>query len=218
MDPQTPHPLELAKTHHSHNEGNNHLGLCLGSFFCFLVSFLFIGVLIIAALAIFIVFDVRPKKPTFALQAIRLNTFKLDANSSDGVFVSSELSLSLVACNPNKFGIHYNASRLDVVYEGIDAGVIMIHRFYQPANSSNQRLCMHVVFENLNLSQDGGLLLKIPSNGTVVEFRIVGNVLAQAQVLNVLLPRIKVSQNFGGNSNYCLPCVVKFFYRPFWLL
>ncbi|URE34106.1 Late embryogenesis abundant protein [Musa troglodytarum] len=96
-----------------------------GRSYCF--PLLFLSLALIAAAVLIIIFVLKPKKPSFHLHAIQLDSS--DAAFSKGVNVSSAIaSLLLVAHNPNKLGIRYSSTELGLVYDSSNMGLIKAHR------------------------------------------------------------------------------------------
>ncbi|KAL8122744.1 hypothetical protein AgCh_010938 [Apium graveolens] len=51
-----------------------------------------------------VIFVVKPQKPIFSLRTVSLDSYKLDVYSNSTLYVSSVVSLSFNAQNPNKIG------------------------------------------------------------------------------------------------------------------
>lgn len=153
---------------------------------CCLLSFLLVSLALLSTATLLILLVLKPKKPIFHLRSIQLHSFKLDAsNLSKGVSVSSSMaSLLFITQNPNKLGIGYSPSEFGVLYETIPIGAVEVPAFYQPAQSKNASVLMHVSIKHFNITDLIG--------GSHVEMQILGIIGVQLHVLNFPLPRIKV--------------------------
>ncbi|KAJ8621270.1 hypothetical protein MRB53_029799 [Persea americana] len=160
--------------------------------------------MVLGAAALIIVFVLRPRKPTFALQALRLDSLRLNTTNGSSIYASSVFSLLFNAQNPNKVGIRYSPSQLCVLYRGIPVGVAKLPEFYQPAHSKNVSVQTQVMFDRVNVSQ---IIHGDPSKGytgkSLVTIRVTGDIKALVRVLHVTLPKIKVA----------LDCMIGFDYR-----
>ncbi|XP_077230238.1 uncharacterized protein LOC143863460 [Tasmannia lanceolata] len=170
----------------------------------FLCLYLLLGVAAVGALAFSVVFILRPRKPIFSLQALRLDSFNLDSSSGSHVYVSSVVSLVLNAQNPNKVGLSYSSSHLEVIYKGLKVGDVEVPKFYQPAHSKNVSLQTQVVLERVNLSQiDVSLQTQgSSSDKSTIGIRIVGDIKARIHMLHLTLPKIKVALDCEINVDY----------------
>ncbi|KAK1358557.1 hypothetical protein POM88_051813 [Heracleum sosnowskyi] len=107
-------------------------------FFLFLIVIILITAM--GTLTLMVIFVVKPQKPIFSLQTVSLDSYKLDVYSNSTLYVSSVVSLSLNAQNPNKIGMKYSRSRMHIFSEDIIIGSIRVPEFYQPAHSTNIRI------------------------------------------------------------------------------
>ncbi|XP_028064305.1 uncharacterized protein LOC114267466 [Camellia sinensis] len=162
---------------------------------CFFVFiFLFFTAATLGAITLIIFFVLKPREPVFSLQTIKLDAYKLDTNSNSMLFVSSVISLTLNAQNPNKVGIKYSRSRLHVLHEGLPIGEIKVPNFYQPAHSTNVSVRARVLFQCVNVSE---LIYGDSSEDDtmkgIVKMKLVGDIAAHVQVLHITLPKFKVA-------------------------
>ncbi|KAK2970017.1 hypothetical protein RJ640_008357 [Escallonia rubra] len=119
------------------------------------------------------------------------------------LFISSVISLTLNAVNPNKVGIRYSHSRLRVFNEGLVIGMIRIPSFYQPAHSKNVSVQTRVLFQCVNASQIlSGVPQQHDSAGTIAKTRILGDIRARVQVLQTTLPKFKVGLDCEVDIDY----------------
>ncbi|KAE7998981.1 hypothetical protein FH972_003470 [Carpinus fangiana] len=166
----------------------------------FLLIFL---LFILLALLIFI-FLLKPEKPIFSFQTIRLDWYKMDVYSGSVLFVSSVITLTLNAQNPNKVGLRYSPSRLNVYYEGLPIGVIRVPGFFQPAHSNNVSVRARVLFHCVNVSQlvAGASLQDGSRKKDIIQMNILGDVRAQLWVFHMTLFKIKVALDCDINIDY----------------
>lgn len=160
----------------------------------FLFLFLLVGATVLSAVAVLIVFVLRPRKPVFALQALRLESLRLNTSGGgSNAYASSVFYLVFNAENPNKVGIRYSPSQLCVLYRGIPVGAAEVPEFYQPAHSKNVSVQTRATFDRVNVSQ---IASRDPSKGhtgnSLVMIRVTGDIKALVRILHVTLPRIKV--------------------------
>lgn len=154
-------------------------------------------VLAVGMATIIVIFLLKPEKPVFSFQSIRMDWYELDAYSGSVLFVSSVLTLTLNAQNPNKVGLRYSPSRLSVYHEGLPIGAIRVPGFFQPAHSNNVSVRTRVLFHCVNLSQ-------IVAGKDIIEMNILGDVRAQLWVFHMTLLRMKVCRvsRFGKIKLY----------------
>ncbi|XP_068663054.1 NDR1/HIN1-like protein 6 [Aristolochia californica] len=165
--------------------------------FCyFLCLFLLIGVAIAGAVLFLIIFYLKPRKPVFSLQALRVNSFALNSTSTSTVYVSSVVLFAFLAENPNKIGIKYSPSEIYFLYGGIPVGVAHVPKFYQPAHSKNVSVQSELVLQNVNLTQMATAM------DPVLEFRIAGDIRARFCLLRLTLPVIKVALDCQIDIDY----------------
>ncbi|KAL6010535.1 hypothetical protein ACLOJK_000969 [Asimina triloba] len=169
---------------------------------CFVLLFLFIIITLLGVVALVAVLALRPRKPIFALQALRVESLKINTSKgSDSSHVSAVLELLLNAENPNKVGLRYSPSKLLVLYEGVPVGAAYIPDFYQPAHSKNVSVQARVVLEHVSLGQIARG--RLPNGGDQAVVRIVGDITTHVHAWHVTLAKIKVA----------LDCEVKIDYR-----
>lgn len=121
---------------------------------CFFL-FVFVIILITAmgTITLMVIFVLKPQKPIFSPRTVSLDSYKLDVYSNSTLFVSSVVSLSLNAQNPNKIGIKYSRTRMHIFSEDIIIGRIRVPEFYQPAHSTNVSVPTRVLFHCVNIIQ-----------------------------------------------------------------
>lgn len=159
----------------------------------FLVIFLLFIVLTLGVATILVIFILKPQKPVFTFQTISLDWYNLDTYSDSFLFVSSVITLTLNAQNPNKFGLRYGSTRLGLYFEGLPIGVIRVPGFIQPAHSNNVSVPTRVLFDCVNVSQivDGASLHDGPRKD-MIQMNILGDVRAQLLVHHMAFLKIKV--------------------------
>ncbi|XP_031106854.1 uncharacterized protein LOC116011434 isoform X1 [Ipomoea triloba] len=160
-------------------------------FSLFLSLFLLAITLTLGSTALILVFILKPHQPVFSLQAIRLDSYNLDVSNST-LFFSSVFSLTLIAGNPNKFGVGYGPTVLHLLYQSEDIGMVIVHGFYQPAHSQNLTFETEALFHCVNVSE---ILSGISRNSGNDPFQasIVGDVVAQVRLLHFHLPKVKLA-------------------------
>lgn len=174
----------------------------------FLLIFLLFIVLTIGVSTLIVIFLLKPQKPVFSFQTISLDWYNLDAHSGSVLFVSSVITLTLNAQNPNKFGLRYSPSRLSIYYKGLPIGVIRVPGFIQPAHSSNVSVPTRVLFECVNVSQIvAGASLQDGSKKDMINMNILGDVKAQLWVFHMAFLKIKVcsASHFAKIKLYSWP-------------
>lgn len=159
----------------------------------FFFLFIFLIISVVGVLILCIVFVLKPKVPSFSLQKVDVESYKLDV-SSKNLVVSSVLSLNLKADNPNKVGLSFEASRFYILSQGLVVGLIRIPQFHQPPSSQNVSVQTRVLFESINVSEimDRSLRKYQSSNGAFDDIRILGDIAAKVRIFNFVLPKIKV--------------------------
>ncbi|KAL8466413.1 hypothetical protein ACS0TY_035492 [Phlomoides rotata] len=159
----------------------------------FLLIFVFMAVFVIGVPLLCLVLILKPKMPTFSLETINVESYKLDI-SSQNLVVSSVSSLNLRADNPNKVGLSFDSSRFHVLSQGLVVGLIRLPPFHQPPLSKNVSVKMRILFECVNITDImySSLRRDDSSNG-VFGIRILGYVRAQLHIFHVTLPKIKVA-------------------------
>ncbi|KAG6510052.1 hypothetical protein ZIOFF_028060 [Zingiber officinale] len=101
---------------------------------------------------------------------------------------------------PNKVGIRYEATALDVMYHGVPLGVATVSGFEQPAH--NSRLVQtHVAVDRFNVLQADALnLVRDAAINDRVDLRLTGNVAAKILLLGISTPRVQVIRLFRSKS------------------
>ncbi|XVF27134.1 hypothetical protein REPUB_Repub14bG0080400 [Reevesia pubescens] len=121
---------------------------------CFFLSVYLLTIVATVGLGgLIVVFVLKPQKPLFDIQTIRLDAYQLNVYSNSTLFVSSVASLVLNASNPNKIGLRYSPSRFQLYLEGLPIAVIRVPEFFQPAHSNNISLRTRVLVPCVNVSQ-----------------------------------------------------------------
>lgn len=161
-----------------------------GSGRCSCFPCLFLSLALAAAVILIVIFVLKPKRPSFHLHAVQLGS--PEAPFSKGVNDSSAMvSLLFVAQNPNMFDIRFGSSELGLVYGSNNMGLIKVPTFFQPAQSTNISVLVHVFFEVMDLGEIVNEMQSLAS--PEVEVRIFGAIKAWPHVLNFALPKIKVT-------------------------
>lgn len=160
---------------------------------CFFLTFVLLIVLVLGLTALVIFVVLKPQKPLFSIQTAKIESYRLDMEPKKDLFVSSFLSLTLNASNPNRVGITYGTSRLHVLVNGLVIGMIRIPQFHQPPQSKNISVQAQVIFECVNVSEltSGNFMDENSKNG-LFQIRILGDIKAQVRILRVTLPKLKV--------------------------
>lgn len=164
----------------------------------FLVLFLLFLLALPGITVLVTVLILHPQKPIFSIQAVKVESYKLDVESEKQIFVSSLLSLNLTAVNPNKVGISYGTSRLHILDQddGMTVGMLRVPRFHQPPKSKDINVAAQVIFGCLNLTKIlSGKLLQQPdtaNKNSLSQMRILGDVKAQVRLFHLPLPNFKV--------------------------
>lgn len=158
-------------------------------FFLFLtVIFLIIAM---GTLTLMVIFVVKPQKPIYSLRTVSLDSYKLDVYSNSTLYVSSVVSLSFNAQNPNKIGMKFSRARMHIFSEDIIIGSLRVPEFYQPAHSTNVSVPTRVLFHCVNISQILSSVSDVSSHA-LAKIRILGDVKARIQVFHITLPMVKV--------------------------
>ncbi|XP_074587721.1 uncharacterized protein LOC141843561 [Curcuma longa] len=185
---------------------------------CCLFLLLILLSLLAVAVALVVVLVLKPKKPQFDLQQVSVQYVLVAPSSpsaatsafgSDGAggvqpvaaagaqptaaYLSLNITLLFTANNPNKVGIRYDATALDVMYRGVPLGVAAVPAFEQPAQS--RRLVETRVFvDHFNVLQGNALdLVRDASLNDRVDLRLTGDVAARILVLGISSPRVRAS-------------------------
>ena len=90
-------------------------------------------------MALVVVLVVKPRRPQFDLNQVSVQYLLVApppaAASPAGAYLSLNITLLFTAVNPNKVGIRYGATALDVMYHGVPLGVAAVLGFEQPASA-----------------------------------------------------------------------------------
>lgn len=154
----------------------------------FLFVFVIIFITAMGTLTLMVIFVLKPQSPIFSLRTVSLDSYILDVYTNSTLSVSSVVSLSLNAQNPNKIGIKYSRSRMHIFSEDTIIGLIRVPEFYQPAHSTNVSVPTRVLFHCVNMSR----VLSGVSSHTIAKIRIIGDIKARIQVFHITLPKVKV--------------------------
>lgn len=159
----------------------------------FLFLFIFFIFVLLGIATLIIVFILKPKSPVFSLQKASLDFYELNSYLDSTLFVSSVITLTLNAQNPNKVGIRYSSSRLHIYHEGLPIGTIRVPGFLQPAHSYDMTVPTRILFECVNV---GHILaeasLKEDSKKNIIQMKILGDIKAHLLAFQITLLKIKV--------------------------
>ncbi|CAI9114487.1 OLC1v1015220C1 [Oldenlandia corymbosa var. corymbosa] len=177
----------------------------------FFLSFILLIILFLGLISFIIFVIVKPKKPLFTIQKTDIESYKLDVmldhqsnNNNNQIFLSSLVSFTLNASNPNKFGISYTSSRLHVLegQNGTVIGMIKIPRFHQPPHSKNTSLPTQVILQCLNVNE-----IMAPTPTTLADdkkkedvsqvMRILGDIGVRIRVFRINLPKLRIAVDCG---------------------
>ncbi|CAL9090834.1 unnamed protein product [Musa textilis] len=174
---------------------------------CLFLLLTFLALLAVAiALVVVVVLVLKPKKPQFDLQQVVVQyllvapaasaigaTVGGGGASSPAAYLSLNITLLLMADNPNKVGIRYEAAALDVMYRGLPLGVATVPGFEQPARS--RRLVQtRVAVDRFNVIQSDALnLVRDAALNDRVDLRLTGDVAAKILLLGISTPRVQAS-------------------------
>ncbi|KAG9457613.1 hypothetical protein H6P81_002121 [Aristolochia fimbriata] len=196
-DPQSSDQFESSKKYQSPECPADRAPLFSLERFCyFLCLFLLIGVAVVGAILFLVLFFLKPRKPVFSLQALRVNSFAVNSTPTSIVYVSSVVSVAFLAENPNKVGIKYSPSEIYFLYGGLPVGVARVPEFYQPAHSRNVSVQTELVLQNVNLTRMATGL------DPVLEFQVAGDIRARFCFLRLTLPVIKVALDCQIDVDY----------------
>lgn len=166
--------------------------------FCFFLLLLVIAIIVASGtLVSIVIFVLKPQTPIFSVQTLSLDAYRLHEFSNSTLFVSSVLSLSLNAQNPNKVGIRYSSSRLRILNEGIVIGLIRVPQFYQPPHSTNISVATRVLVECVNVTQIASAIsfssqAKDDTDHSIGKMRVSGDIKAYVRLFHLTLPKLKV--------------------------
>ncbi|XP_030490925.2 NDR1/HIN1-like protein 10 [Cannabis sativa] len=160
----------------------------------FLFLFIFFVLLLIGIAALIIAFVIKPKSPIFSLQSVKLDLYELNPHLGSTLFISSVITLTLSAQNPNKVGIRYSPSRLHVYHEGLSIGTIRVPGFLQPAHSYNMTVPTRILFQSVNVSHIFDVAsMQEDSKKNMIQMKIMGDVKTHLLAFHVTLLKIKVA-------------------------
>ncbi|XP_007216171.2 uncharacterized protein LOC18783839 [Prunus persica] len=169
----------------------------------FLLLFVTLAIVFLGVAALIVIFIMKPQRPVFSLETVSLDLYTLEAYSDSTLFLSSAITLTLNAQNPNKVGIWYSPSHLEVLDGGLSIGTIRIPGFLQPAHSSNVSVEIRVLFPCLNVSQIvAEASLQDDSRKNMFQMKIVGDVGAHLWVFHIILLKIKVALECDISIDY----------------
>ncbi|KAI3759804.1 hypothetical protein L6452_07873 [Arctium lappa] len=155
---------------------------------CFWFLLLITSLLIlISVFFLLIIFVLKPRRPIFSFQTMNIVSYKFDVSDSSTLFVSLVASVTLIAQNPNRIGIKYDFSRLEIINEGLVIGLIRTPEFYQPARSHNVSVKLNLVFECLDITT-----IMSGVDASNLSIKVLGDIGVRLRVLQIKLPKIKV--------------------------
>ncbi|XP_062087927.1 NDR1/HIN1-like protein 10 [Humulus lupulus] len=160
----------------------------------FLFLFIFFILVLVGIATLIIVFVIKPKSPVFSLQSVRLDLYELNPYLGSTLFISSVITLTLNAQNPNKVGIRYSPSQLHVYHEGLPIGSIRVPGFLQPACSYNMTVPTRVLFQSVNVSHILAVAsMQENSKKNMIQMKIMGDVKTHLLAFHITLLKIKVA-------------------------
>ncbi|XP_020519679.1 uncharacterized protein LOC110006795 isoform X2 [Amborella trichopoda] len=161
--------------------------------FCFFFLLLFLLLIILGAFVAIVVFLLKPKRPQFSMDSFSLDSYTLEAKSSSDICFSSNLSLGIIARNPNMVGIKYGPSEFSILFQGLPIGVAKIPAFYQHAHSEKMHVHSQVVLHHLNLHKMfiKGFMEEF-SKGHLVDWRLVGDIEAGLRLWGLTFPKVAI--------------------------
>ncbi|CAI9280891.1 unnamed protein product [Lactuca saligna] len=162
--------------------------------FC-LIFLVIVGLLILISgfFSLIIIFILKPRRPIFSFETIDIYSYNFDVPDSSDVLLSTVASVTLITQNPNKIGIKYDFSKLQILDNGLVAGMIRIPEFYQPAGSHNLRVEIDILFRDLDVTS---IMSGVEINNFTI--KVLGDIGVHLHVMKIELPKIKV----------CLDCDV----------
>lgn len=173
---------------------------------CLFLLFAFLLLLAVAVILV-IVLAIKPKKPQFDLQSVRVQYLGINPTpaaqtpvttaTAAAAAASASVSLTILmlfsAVNDNKVGIKYGDSKFTIMYRGIPLGRGIVPGFYQPAHSV-RRVQTTISVDRVNLLQaDAADLLRDATVNDRVELRVAGDVGAKIRILGFTSPGVEVS-------------------------
>ncbi|OMO70529.1 Late embryogenesis abundant protein, LEA-14 [Corchorus capsularis] len=158
----------------------------------------------IGLVGLLVVFVLKPQKPVFSIQSVRVDAYKLNVYSNSTLFASSVATLVLNASNPNKIGLEYSPSRLQLNLEGLPLAVIRVPKFFQPPHSKNVSLTTRVLIPCVNVTQvmGGEYWLQDQKGNNIVPMKLLGDIKVSLHFFHITLPKIKVALDCDINFDY----------------
>lgn len=199
------HPPTHYYPPHSSSSSSSSSASFKGCCCCLFLLFAFLLLLAVAVILV-IVLAVKPKKPQFDLQSVRVQYLGINpapiaqtpvttANAAASASVSLTILMLFSAVNDNKVGIKYGDSKFTIMYRGIPLGRGIVPGFYQPAHSV-RRVQTTIAVDRVNLLQaDATDLLRDATVNDRVELRVAGDVGAKIRILGFTSPGVEVSVN-----------------------
>ncbi|OMO65985.1 Late embryogenesis abundant protein, LEA-14 [Corchorus olitorius] len=156
----------------------------------------------IGLVGLLVVFILKPQKPVFSIQSVRIDAYKLNVYSNSTLFASSVATLVLNASNPNKIGLEYSPSRLQLNLEGLPLAVIRVPKFFQSPHSKNVSLTTRVLIPCVNVTQvmGGEYWLQDQKGNNIVPMKLLGDIKVSLHFFHITLPKIKASLSNDSNS------------------
>nr|KAJ0209729.1 hypothetical protein LSAT_V11C400193380 [Lactuca sativa] len=156
--------------------------------FC-LILLVIVGLLILISgfFSLIIIFILKPRRPIFSFETIDIYSYNFDVPDSSDVLLSTVASVTLITQNPNKIGIKYDFSKLQILDNGLVAGMIRIPEFYQPAGSHNLRVEIDILFRDLDVTS---IMSGVEINNFTI--KVLGDIGVHLHVMKIELPKIKV--------------------------
>ncbi|CAH1422892.1 unnamed protein product [Lactuca virosa] len=157
--------------------------------FC-LILLVIVGLLILISgfFSLIIIFILKPRRPIFSFRTIDISSYNFDVRDSSDISLSTVASVTLITQNPNKIGIKYDFSKLQILDNGLVAGMIRIPEFYQPAGSHNLRVEIDILFWDLDVTS---IMSGVEINNFTI--KVLGDIGVHLHVMKIELPKIKVS-------------------------
>lgn len=209
------HPPTHYYPPHSSSSSSSSSASFKGCCCCLFLLFAFLLLLAVAVILV-VVLAVKPKKPQFDLQSVRVQYLGINpapiaqtpvttANAAAAA-ASASVSLTILmlfsAVNENKVGIKYGDSKFTIMYRGIPLGRGIVPGFYQPAHSV-RRVQTTIAVDRVNLLQaDAADLLRDATVNDRVELRVAGDVGAKIRILGLTSPGVEVSASLPLLSSF----------------
>jgi hypothetical protein len=172
---------------------------------CIFLLLVFLALLALAV-ALVVVLVVKPRKPQFDLNQVSVQYLLVATPTSSpapgAAYLSLNITLLFTAVNPNKVGIRYGATALDVMYHGVPLGVAAVPGFEQPAHSTRM-LQTRVIVDRFNVLQaDAQDLVRDAMIYDRVDLRITGDIGAKILVLGISSPKVQVRDRHGNPTTF----------------